>query len=104
MDRDEILARNRMDNRHLNERDHKLADEASAWGVIALTVTVAVIFLIRSLTKGGEPYDLLAILFAYLSAGGAYRWSKTRSRWAFLTSALYTALVMTWLCAYALLG
>ena len=32
MDRDEILARNRMDNRHLDERDHKLADEASAWG------------------------------------------------------------------------
>ena len=104
MDRDEILARNRMDNRHLDERDHKLADEASAWGVIALTVTVAVIFLIRSLTKGGDPYDLLAILFAYLSAGSAYRWSKTRSRWAFLTSALYTALVVTWLCAYALLG
>ncbi len=32
MDRDEILARNRMDNRHLDERDHRLADEASAWG------------------------------------------------------------------------
>ena len=29
MDRDEILARNRMDNRHLDERDHRLADEAS---------------------------------------------------------------------------
>ena len=47
MDRDEILARNRMDNRHLDERDHRLADEASAWGVIALTAAVAVIFLIR---------------------------------------------------------
>ena len=72
--------------------------------MIALTAAVAVIFLIRLLTKGGNSYDLAAILFAYLSAGSAYKWSKTRSRWTFLTSALYTALVVTWLCAYALLG
>lgn len=104
MDRDEILARNRMDNRHLDERDHRLADKASAWGVIALTAAVAVIFLIRLLTKGGNSYDLLAILFAYLSAGSAYKWSKTRSRWTFITSVLYTALVVAWLCAYASLG
>lgn len=62
------------------------------------------VFLVRLLSKGGRPSDLLAILFAYLAAANAYKWSRTRSGWTLLVTALYSVLALGWLCAYAVVG
>lgn len=104
MDRSEVLARSRMDNQHCDERERRLTDEAGIWGAVSMATSVAVIFLVRLLTKGGSPYDLLAILFAYLAAAHAYTWSKNRSRWTLIITIAYAAGAVVWLCAYALQG
>lgn len=104
MDRDEILAKSRLENQRWDERERKMADEAGTWGIIAVAVAVACIFLIRVLFKGGNPYDLLAILFVYLAAANAYKWNKTRSRQTFLVAMIYGVGAIAWLCAYAIAG
>ncbi|MDP4381133.1 DUF6442 family protein, partial [Escherichia coli] len=69
-----------------------------------LAAATAVVFLVRLLSKGGRPSDLLAILFAYLAAANAYKWSRTRSGWTLLVTVLYSVLALGWLCAYAVVG
>lgn len=77
--------------------------ESGTWGAVSLAAT-AVVFLVRLLSKGGRPSDLLAILFAYLAAANAYKWSRTRSGWTLLVTVLYSVLALGWLCAYAVVG
>ncbi|RNL19612.1 hypothetical protein DMP07_06480 [Slackia faecicanis] len=104
MDREEVLAKSRLENRCWDERERMMADEAGTWGIIAVAAAVASIFLIRMLFKGGNPYDLLAILFVYLAAAGAYKWRKTRSGWTLLIAILYGAVALGCLCAYVVAG
>lgn len=47
MDRDEILAKSRLENRRCDERERRIADEAGAWGIIAVAIAAACVFLIR---------------------------------------------------------
>ncbi|VWL91697.1 Uncharacterised protein [Collinsella intestinalis] len=104
MDKAEVLERSRMENRHGDERDRGITIESGTWGAVSLAAATAVVFLVRMLSKGGRPSDLLAILFAYLAAANAYKWSRTRSGWTLLVTALYSALALGWLCAYAVVG
>lgn len=104
MDRDEILAKSRLENRRWDERERKMADEAGTWGIIAVAVAVVCVFLIRMFSEGGNPYDLFAILFVYLAAASAYKWNKARSRWTLLAAMIYGVGAIGWLCAYAVAG
>ena len=104
MDRDEILAQSRLENRRWDERERRMADEAGTWGIIAVAIAVACVFLIRVLFKGGNPYDLFAILFVYLAAANAYKWNKARSRCTLLVTMLYAVIAIGSLCAYAIAG
>lgn len=104
MDRDEILAQSRLENRRWDECERRMADEAGTWGIIAVAAAVVCVFLIRMFSEGGNPYDLLAILFVYLAAANAYKWNKTRSRWTLLVTMLYAVIAIGSLCAYAIAG
>ena len=92
MDRDEILAQSRLENRRWDECERRMADEAGTWGIIAVAAAVVCVFL------------LLAILFVYLAAANAYKWNKTRSRWTLLVTMLYAVIAIGSLCAYAIAG
>ena len=98
MNRDEILSKSRIDNRGGDERERKITQESGVWGAVAMAV-----FMVRVLTKGGDPYDLLAILFTYLAAANAFIWSRTRSNRTLLVAALYGAFAIGWLCAYVVM-
>lgn len=104
MDREEILAKSRLENRRWDERERRMADEAGTWGVIAMAAAVVSVFLIRMFFKGGNPYDLLAILFVYLAATSAYKWRKGKSGWTLLVTVLYSVIALGWLCAYTIVG
>lgn len=104
MDKDEILTRSRMDNRRWDERERRVTDEAGTWGAVAMAIAVALVFIIRTLSKGGSPYDLLAILFAYLAMANAYKLRKTESKQTLLVTALYGVIAIGCLCAYAVAG
>lgn len=104
MDRDEILAQSRLENRRWDECERRMADEAGTWGIIAVAAAVVCVFLIRMFSEGGNPYDLLAILFVYLAAANAYKWNKTRSRWTLLVTMIYAVIAIGSLCAYAIAG
>ena len=67
MDKAEVLERSRMENRHGDERDRGITIESGTWGAVSLAAATAVVFLVRLLSKGGRPSDLLAILFAHTS-------------------------------------
>ena len=104
MNKEEILARSRNDNRLLDERDRRIADQASVWGAIGMGSVLAAIFLIRLLIKGGDPYDLLAMGFAYLAVANAYRWHATGERKTLLLAVLHAAISLGWLGIYAFGG
>ncbi len=102
MDREEVLVKSRLENRRCDERERRMTDEAGTWGIIAMAAAVFSIFLVRMLFTGGDPYDLLAILFVYLAAASAYKWSKGKSGWTFLVTILYGVIAFGWLCAYVI--
>jgi apolipoprotein N-acyltransferase len=104
MNRDEILSKSRIDNRGGDERERKITEESGVWGAVAMAMAVAAVFMVRVLTKGGGPCDLLAILFTYLAAANAFIWSRTRSSRTLLVAALYGAFAIGWLCAYVVMG
>lgn len=104
MDKAEVLEKSRKENRHGDERDRGIAIESGTWGAVSLAAATAVVYLMRLLSKGGHPFDLLAILFAYLAAANAYKWSRARYGWTLLVTVLYSVLALGWLCAYAVVG
>lgn len=53
MDREEILAKSRLENRRWDERERRMADEAGTWGVIAMAAAVVSVFLIRMFLRVG---------------------------------------------------
>ena len=53
MDRDEILAQSRLENRRWDECERRMADEAGTWGIIAVAAAVVCVFLIRMFSEGG---------------------------------------------------
>ncbi|MDN0070047.1 DUF6442 family protein [Collinsella ihumii] len=89
MDREEILSHSRKDNLLFDERDRRIADQASVWGAIGMGTVLVAVFFIRTAITGGDPYDLLAIGFGYLAAANAYRWSVTRAGKTLLVAILY---------------
>jgi len=58
MDRDEVLEKSRMENRHGDERDRGIAIESGTWGAVSLAAATAVVYLMRLLSKGGPPVRL----------------------------------------------
>lgn len=104
MDKEDILAHSREDNRLWDERDRRIADKASAWGAIGMGVVLAAVFLARLAVGHGNPYDLLAVGFGYLAAANAYKWGATKARTALLVAVLYAAVALGWLWLYAVRG
>lgn len=104
MDRDEVLAQSRKDNRLLDERDRRIGDQASVWGAIGMGVILVAVFFVRLAAGCGNPYDLLAVGFGYLAAANAYKWSSTKAGMTLLVAVLYAAVALGWLWLYALEG
>ena len=71
MDREEILAKSRLENRRWDERERRMADEAGTWGMIAMAAAVVSVFLIRMFFKGGNPLSFLCILLLRVPINGA---------------------------------
>ena len=101
MDREEILSRSRKDNLLFDERDRRIADQASIWGAIGMGTVLVSVFFIRTAITGGDHFDLLAIGFGYLAAANAYRWSVTRAGKTLLVAILYAVVSLGWLWLYA---
>ena len=104
MDREEILAQSRQDNRFHDERECRIADQASVWGAIGMASVLIVVFVIRLAVTGDDPYDLLAMGFGYLAAAQAYKWHTTKAVSALLMATLCLAISLGWLWFYALEG
>lgn len=104
MDREEILAQSRKDNRFQDERDCRIADQASVWGAIGMGAVLFAVFLIRWFLHDDDPYDLLAIGFGYLAAANAYRWNTTKTTTALLVAVLCAVIALGWLWFYAIEG
>lgn len=104
MDRKEILAQSRRDNRLHDERECRIADQASVWGAIGMASVLIVVFVIRLAVTGDDPYDLLAMGFGYLAAAQAYKWHTTKAVSALLMATLCLAISLGWLWFYALEG
>lgn len=104
MDGEEVLAQSRRDNRLHDERECRIADQASAWGAIGMASVLIVVFVIRLAVTGDDPYDLLAMGFGYLAAAQAYKWHTTKAVSALLMATLCLAISLGWLWFYALEG
>lgn len=104
MDKNEVLAQSRKDNQLLDERDRRIADQASTWGTIGMGTVVVALLLVRLATGRGNPYDLLAVGFGYFAAANAYKWHAARTGVNLLAAVLQAAVALGWLWLYAVEG
>ena len=78
MNREEILARARQENR--DEMEIQVRERAMKWTYLVLVLTAAVFAYLRSL-QGQSIMDLAVMVCASVAAGQLYRYLKTREKW-----------------------
>ena len=92
MDKEEILAKSRKENKNNDERELQVKDKSIAFSYIAMTVMAAVFTAIRA-GQGLPMMDLCATVCGSVCAGMAYRFFKTKKT-EHLVLVLITFIVM----------
>ena len=99
-DKEKILARSREENKGLDERERQLLAQANTVGLVGLLAVFLVLFLIELFVKGGKSYDLLAMLFGFLSVSSFCRYYYIRKQLLLLTGCLWLFCTVVWIALY----
>ena len=79
MDREEILSKSRKDNSYLDEMQQSELRNGFGFGG-AVVAVLCFVFSVIKVLQGQHFFELIAILFAYLSATALYSYRKTRKK------------------------
>jgi hypothetical protein len=79
MDKEEILAKSRKDNSYLDEMQQSDLRNGFGFGGVVIAILCVVFSVIKAL-QGQRFFELVVILFAYISATGLYSYMRTRKK------------------------
>lgn len=74
MNREDILAKSRQENRYQDEHDQYVTARAALSGASFMTVLFLVLCVIRHLLKEGPSFDLFTMYFGYWTVSSTYRY------------------------------
>lgn len=103
MNRDEILAKSREENKTCDEREKQIKDASIKWTYIAMVLSAAIFTFIRA-EQGYPMMDLSATVAISVCVGQFYRFIKSKSKWnlvlACITFALFVISTMRFIMGH----
>lgn len=100
MNKDEILAKSRAENKNKDVCDIEIQRMGAAWGN-AIMITLGVIFFGLEISiTGGKNYSFYAMMCASAMAAFWYKWVKLKKTHELWTAVIYTLCTVSFSAAY----
>ena len=95
MDKEEVLAKSRMENKNRDIYEQEVLKEANDAAVIVMMVLAVVFFTAQLLTGGGMNWSIWALAFSANMTTCWVKYIKLRRKHELALALVYTALVLT---------
>ena len=103
MNREEVLAKSRAENKDQDERDKLVSAQAANYSALGMTL-VFVLFSVIKISKGETCYDLLSIHFSYLTASQLFRYKLLGDKKELASALLWCCITAVWIVLYFVRG
>ena len=100
MNKEDILARSRAENKGQDERETVIATQAFVSGGLGMAVMMLIIMLINLFTKRENAYDLFALYFSFLASGYLFEYKLLKTKQKRNKAICYTFITLIWLALY----
>lgn len=80
MDKEQILAMSREENKSMDEREKLIYDKSGRMGLLSMTAMFIILFVYRSFVLGENSYDLLALYSSALVGTTFYQYKQLRKK------------------------
>lgn len=104
MDKEEILAKSRAENRNGDERDREIASKASMFGFIGMSAAYVVMMLLEIFLKGRAGYGYIFLFSVFLAISGFSRYKLGGSKAMLFGTVCWTACSVIWFVLYLAKG
>ena len=100
MDKEEILAKSRQENRNGDERDREIASRSALVGFVGMSAAYVVMLLLEVFLKGRTGYNLIVLFSVLLATSGVRPDRLTRSQIYQFAAACWVISAGGWLVVY----
>ncbi|MGM9661743.1 MAG: DUF6442 family protein [Oscillospiraceae bacterium] len=100
MDKEEILARSRQENKNQDIYEKEVIIQGNRYACIAAAVLATVFFVIQIFTGGGNNYGLYAVVFSMPMAGFWMKYLKLHKKHELFAAVCYTIGVLLFSAAH----
>ncbi len=97
MDKEQILAMSREENKLIDEREQQVGDKAWRLGLLCMAVVFIVLFVYQTFVLGTNSYDLLALFSSALMGHSFYQYAKLRKRSFLFGGCCWMLCVILWM-------
>ena len=92
MDKNEVLAKSRIENKYMDEREEKIDSKSGLFGFTGITILI-ILYIIFKVTNNQPFTDILSILTAHLTIISIYKYRCIPEKKFFLTSGIIYGLI-----------
>ena len=100
MDKEEILAKSREENRNGDERDREIANQAAMYGFIGMSAGYILMLLLEIFLKGRAGFGYIFLFSVFLAVTGFSRYKLGGSRVMLLGTICWTVCAVVWFMLY----
>lgn len=100
MNKEEILAKSRIENKNRDIYEIEILKTCSNYAVIVAVVLATVFFVIQILTGGGINYGLYAIVFSVSATNFIIKYWKLRKKHELIMAVLYVVIVLAFTASH----
>lgn len=104
MDKEEILAKSRAENRNGDERDRQIETKATMYGFIGMSAGYILMLLLEIFLKGRAGFGYIFLFSVFLAVTGFSRYKLGGSRVMLLGTVCWAVCAVVWLVLYLLKG
>lgn len=100
MNKEEILAASRKENKNQDIYEKEIVIKGNYWACIASAVLATLFFVIQIFTGGGMNYGLYAVVFVMPAAGFWFKYAMLRKKHELFAALCYTAAAVIFSAAH----
>lgn len=100
MDKEEILAKRREENRHGDERDREIESKSNLFGFVGMSAAYVVMLLLEIFLKGRPGYGYIFMFSVFLASSSASRYKMSGSKIYLFMMACWIVCAVVWFALY----
>ncbi len=99
MNKEEILAKSRQENKQLDERERTLSTQATAYGITGMSIVFIILFFVQ-MSKEKQIYNLLALYFSFVASQNIFRYRLLKGTQNLISALAFTFATIVYLFLY----